>query len=154
MNETDIIRLGLEPGERVRLVTAAGDDIHREVNGLKVTVYNLPAGSCAAYYPECNALIPLWHHAERAKVPAAKSIPVRIERMTLTDRMMEAREGHTSPNAVNETPDAPAWKSDLPAGAQVAAWMVEDVVRRQPLRSLSAGLLTGVALAWAARRRR
>jgi hypothetical protein len=31
-----------------------------------------------AYHPECNSLIPLWHYADESKVPAAKSIPVRI----------------------------------------------------------------------------
>jgi hypothetical protein len=34
----------------------------------------------AGYYPECNPLIPLWHHAKDSKVPAAKSIAIRIER--------------------------------------------------------------------------
>jgi molybdopterin-dependent oxidoreductase alpha subunit len=151
MNQADITRLGFAPGERVRLVTEADDDIHREVNGFRVVIYNLPAGSCAAYYPECNALIPLWHHAERAKVPAAKSIPVRIEPMTLTDRMMEGRA--IPRNAGNTDPAPPRWQADLPAGAQVASWIAADVVRRQPLRSVAAGLLTGVTLIWAARRR-
>jgi hypothetical protein len=31
-----------------------------------------------AAYPECNVLIPLSHHAEESKVPAGKSVPVRI----------------------------------------------------------------------------
>ena len=30
--------------------------------------------------PECNPLIPLWHYAEESFVPAAKAIPVRLER--------------------------------------------------------------------------
>jgi hypothetical protein len=40
--------------------------------------YNIPEGCCAGYYPECNVLLPLWHHATRSKVPAAKSIPVSV----------------------------------------------------------------------------
>ncbi|WP_255220986.1 hypothetical protein [Herbaspirillum rubrisubalbicans] len=28
--------------------------------------------------PELNALIPLFHHARGSKVPAAKSIPIRL----------------------------------------------------------------------------
>jgi hypothetical protein len=43
-----------------------------------VTVYDLPPGTCAAYFPECNPVIPLFHYAEESKVPAAKSVPVRI----------------------------------------------------------------------------
>jgi hypothetical protein len=32
------------------------------------------------YYPECNPLIPLYHHAKSSLVPAAKSIPVRLSK--------------------------------------------------------------------------
>ena len=46
-------------------------------NGAKATTWEIT--SCiGGYYPECNPLIPLWHHAEGSKVPAAKSIPVRV----------------------------------------------------------------------------
>jgi hypothetical protein len=48
------------------------------MTGFRVTSYNIPAGNIGTYYPETNALIPLWHHAERSKVPAAKSVPVRV----------------------------------------------------------------------------
>jgi hypothetical protein len=40
--------------------------------------YDIPEGNVAGYYPECNPLIPLWHHAEGSDTPAAKSIPVRV----------------------------------------------------------------------------
>ena len=78
MCATDIARLGLADGQRVTLASAAGDGIEREVHGLRVTTYDLPPGSCAAYYPETNPVIPLSHHAEESKVPAAKSVPVRV----------------------------------------------------------------------------
>ena len=39
-------------------------------------VYDIPRGCVAGYYPECNPLIPLWHHAKESKVPAAKAIPI------------------------------------------------------------------------------
>ena len=65
-------------GDVVRLETAVDDGIHREVSGLRVVPYDIPEGCIGGYYPECNPLIPLWHHAEKSKVPAAKSIPVRI----------------------------------------------------------------------------
>jgi hypothetical protein len=32
----------------------------------------------AGYFPECNPLVPLAHHAEGSKVPAFKSVPVRL----------------------------------------------------------------------------
>ena len=60
------------------------------MSGLRVTPYDIPEGCCASYYPECNPLIPFWHHAEKSKVPAAKSIPIRIE--LLQRRQPEAAE--------------------------------------------------------------
>jgi hypothetical protein len=48
------------------------------VSGLMVVPYDIPEGNVAAYYPECNPLLPLWHHAEGSLTPAAKSIPVRV----------------------------------------------------------------------------
>jgi hypothetical protein len=31
--------------------------------GLQVVPFELPEGSVAGYYPECNPLLPLWHRA-------------------------------------------------------------------------------------------
>jgi anaerobic selenocysteine-containing dehydrogenase len=75
----DMKRLGLAEGDIVNAWTVA-DDATRTVHGLRVTRYDIPAGCAAAYYPECNALIPLWHHAKGSCVPAAKSIPIRLRR--------------------------------------------------------------------------
>jgi len=80
MNPNDIERLSLAEGETVGLRTVSDDGIDRHVDGFTVHTYDIPQGCIGGYYPECNPLIPLWHHAERSKVPAAKSIPVRIIR--------------------------------------------------------------------------
>lgn len=80
MNPNDVIRFGFSAGDSVTLVTVADDGVDRRLGGLTVLEYNIPEGCCAAYYPECNGLIPLWQHAEKSKVPAAKSVPVRILR--------------------------------------------------------------------------
>jgi anaerobic selenocysteine-containing dehydrogenase len=79
MHRNDIDRFGLHEGDMIKMICAAEDGVHREVRGFRVTPYDIPEGCCAGYYPECNPLIPVWHHAEKSKVPAAKSIPVRIE---------------------------------------------------------------------------
>ena len=76
----DAARFGLAEGDLVSLTTAVDDGRLRRVDGLRVTIQSVPDGCAASYYPECNPLIPLWHHAERSKVPAAKSVPVRITR--------------------------------------------------------------------------
>jgi anaerobic selenocysteine-containing dehydrogenase len=82
MNARDIARFGLAAGQEVTLSAFTLDDVKREVSGLRVHEYSIPDGCVGAYYPECNTLIPLWHHAERSKVPAAKSVPVVIKLAT------------------------------------------------------------------------
>ncbi|MCU1761645.1 FdhF/YdeP family oxidoreductase [Pseudomonas sp. 14P_8.1_Bac3] len=78
MHCNDIVRLGFEVGERVLLTTAVEPEVKRQVGPFEIIAYDIPEGCAAAYYPECNPLVPLWHHAERSKVPAAKSVPVRL----------------------------------------------------------------------------
>jgi molybdopterin-dependent oxidoreductase alpha subunit len=80
MNAADIARLDLSDGATVDVVTESTDQYVRAVKGLRIVKYNIPEGNCAGYYPELNVLIPLWHHDEQAKTPAAKAIPVRIAR--------------------------------------------------------------------------
>lgn len=78
MNSYDVARLGLAEGEEVTISTVSDDGVDRKLGGLKIVTYNIPRGCIGTYYPEANVLIPLWHHAERSKVPAAKSVPVRV----------------------------------------------------------------------------
>ncbi|HQT89900.1 MAG TPA: FdhF/YdeP family oxidoreductase [Acidiphilium sp.] len=81
MNRDDMARLDLDEGIEVALATATEDGVSRRMSGFRVTGYDIPSGCVATYYPETNALIPLWHYASRSKVPAAKSIPIRIVRI-------------------------------------------------------------------------
>jgi molybdopterin-dependent oxidoreductase alpha subunit len=78
MHSNDIDRFGLKEGTVVTLSTAVDDGVDRKVGGLRVVRYDIPEGCVAGYYPECNPLLPLWHHEEKSKTPAAKSIPVRV----------------------------------------------------------------------------
>lgn len=89
MNAADIARLGLAEGDQVTATTAVDDGHLRQVRGLRVTPFDVPAGCAAGYFPECNPLLPLAHHAEGSQVPAAKSIPVRFQ--------LESRAGTASP---------------------------------------------------------
>jgi len=79
MNETDMARLNVKKGDRVILSTVADDGVERKLGGLQVLPYAVPERCLVGYYPECNGLIPLWHYAKESKVPAAKSVPVRVE---------------------------------------------------------------------------
>ncbi|VWX63007.1 Protein YdeP [Burkholderiales bacterium 8X] len=79
LNRGDMARLGFAEGSLVDVCTAVDDGIRREVTSLRVTPYDIPPGCAAGYYPECNPLVPLAHHAEQSKVPASKAIPVRLK---------------------------------------------------------------------------
>lgn len=76
----DMAAAGLNEGDRVSLVGDHDDGVSRRLDGLRVHAYALPRGCIGAYYPEANVLMPVGHYAERSFVPAAKSVPVRIER--------------------------------------------------------------------------
>jgi anaerobic selenocysteine-containing dehydrogenase len=78
----DITKLGLNDGDLVTATTPAKDGMSRTVSGLRVTSYDIPRGCVAGYYPECNPLIPMSHHAKQSMVPAAKAIEVLLSRET------------------------------------------------------------------------
>jgi molybdopterin-dependent oxidoreductase alpha subunit len=80
MNATDIARLGFREGDLVTAQAHASDSVTRTVEGLRVTSYDIPEGCAAGYFPECNPLLPLWHHAAESMVPAAKSIAITLHR--------------------------------------------------------------------------
>jgi molybdopterin-dependent oxidoreductase alpha subunit len=78
INPADLQRLGLADGDNVTVATAVQDGVKRQVQDMRLIAFDIPPGCLAGYYPECNPLIPLWHHAKDSFVPAAKSIPVRL----------------------------------------------------------------------------
>jgi molybdopterin-dependent oxidoreductase alpha subunit len=78
MNANDIARDGLKEGQIVALESDAQDGKSRRREGLIVMPYSIPEGCLGAYYPECNVLMSVEHHAEESHVPAAKTVPVRI----------------------------------------------------------------------------
>ena len=80
LNQAEIARRGLADGDRVDLVTLSTDGVERRVRNFLVIAYSFPSGSCAAYYPETNPLIPLYAHDPMSFTPSSKGIPVRLER--------------------------------------------------------------------------
>ncbi|WP_149193210.1 FdhF/YdeP family oxidoreductase [Luteimonas suaedae] len=78
MCKRDIERLRLQEGQLVDLLSDHEDGIEREVGGLRVVSYDVPPGCIVGYYPECNPLLSVEHHAIDSHVPATKSIPVRV----------------------------------------------------------------------------
>ena len=78
VNAIDIIRLGFAEGQLVDVHGVAPDGIERCVRGLRLVAYDVPPGCIGGYYPECNPLLPLAHHAKESMVPAGKSIAVKL----------------------------------------------------------------------------
>ncbi|MFM0668982.1 FdhF/YdeP family oxidoreductase [Paraburkholderia sediminicola] len=85
MHQDDMTRRGFAEGETVCICTVSNDDVTREVDGMHVHAFDIPLGCIMGYYPECNRLIPLSHHAESSQVPASKSIPVRLRKSAVIE---------------------------------------------------------------------
>jgi molybdopterin-dependent oxidoreductase alpha subunit len=78
INREEMARLGLQEGQIVSLYSQVEDGNLRQVDGLKVTAYDLPDGTVAGYYPELNPLVPLSYHEKNSLTPAYKGVPVEI----------------------------------------------------------------------------
>ncbi|MDE1568613.1 FdhF/YdeP family oxidoreductase [Aquabacter sp. P-9] len=78
LSEAEMERRGLAEGDRVDIVTVSQDGIERAVRAFRVVPYAFPEGSCAAYYPETNPLVPLYAHDPQSFTPASKGVPVRL----------------------------------------------------------------------------
>jgi anaerobic selenocysteine-containing dehydrogenase len=80
LNKLEMQKRNLAEGDRVDVQTLSSDGIERIVRSLAIVPYNIPAGSCAAYYPETNPLIPLYSYDPQSGTPAAKAVPVVLKR--------------------------------------------------------------------------
>ncbi|AKN65043.1 FdhF/YdeP family oxidoreductase [Herbaspirillum seropedicae] len=78
MNLRDLQQHGLAAGDFVCAETVSADGVERRVPHLRVEPFDIPVGCVMGYFPELNRLIPLFHHARGSKVPAAKSVPIRL----------------------------------------------------------------------------
>ncbi len=74
----DMARLGLDEGELVDIVSVWVDGSERVAEDFRVVSYPTARGCAAAYYPECNVLVPLDSVAEGSNCPAFKGLVVRF----------------------------------------------------------------------------
>jgi formate dehydrogenase major subunit len=84
LNDKEIKRRGLAPEDRVDIHTLSSDGIERVVRAFKIVRYNIPDGSCAAYYPEANTLLPLHLYDPVSGTPSAKAIPVILKSTSIS----------------------------------------------------------------------
>lgn len=80
----DLDAHGFVGGDEVDLISVWNDG-ERVARSFRLVEYDIPLGCLASYFPETNPLVPLQHHAERARTPASKAIPVRLRRSVRAD---------------------------------------------------------------------
>ena len=77
LNEADLERRGLLPGQRVD-ITSHFEGETRKAEGFLAVPYDIPEGCAGAYFPEANVLVPIGSVAARSNTPAYKSLVVTI----------------------------------------------------------------------------
>jgi anaerobic selenocysteine-containing dehydrogenase len=80
MNQRELEKRGLHPGERANIVALSTDGIQRIIRSFKVIEYSLPDGCCGAYYAGVNPLVPLYAFEPQSRTPSYKSLPVTVPR--------------------------------------------------------------------------
>jgi len=78
--QADLDDHGLRDGDVVDLVGEWHDDVERRAPRFRLVTYDVPRGTCAAYFPETNVLVPLDSVADGSATPTSKSIVIRLER--------------------------------------------------------------------------
>ena len=66
-------------GDVVDVVSEAADGTERRAEAFRLVAYDVARGTCAAYFPEANVLVPLSAVAEESNTPASKAVIVRFE---------------------------------------------------------------------------
>ena len=75
----DLAVLGLADGQVVDVISTDRSGRERRAERFRLVSYDVARGTCAAYFPEANVLVPLDAVAEESNTPASKAIPVRFE---------------------------------------------------------------------------
>ncbi len=74
----DLSELGRSDAEVVDVVSVH-DGVERRAERFRLVAYEVARGTCAAYFPEANVLVPLDSVASESNTPTSKSIVVRFD---------------------------------------------------------------------------
>ena len=80
VHAADLAELGWADGDVVDVVGEWDDGVARRAPGFRLVAYDVARGTCAAYFPETNVLVPLGSVAEESNTPTSKAVVVRFER--------------------------------------------------------------------------
>ena len=79
VNPVDLEARNIGDGDIVDIVSEFRDGVERRAERFRIVSYPTALGTCAAYFPEANVLVPLDSVAEGSGTPTSKSIVVRFE---------------------------------------------------------------------------
>ncbi|VXC57298.1 putative oxidoreductase; putative molybdoenzyme [Pantoea brenneri] len=84
INAEEAEKRQLRVGDRVDLMALDpdGNPTSRQMKNLTIVIIDMAPGSVGAYYPEANVMVPLDSHDTQSGIPAYKSIPVTMTRVT------------------------------------------------------------------------
>ena len=75
----DLEDLGWADGDHVDIVSEWTDQVERRAERFRLVAYDVARGTCAAYFPEANVLVPLDSVADESNTPTSKAVVVRFE---------------------------------------------------------------------------
>jgi anaerobic selenocysteine-containing dehydrogenase len=78
VHPADLADLGLDDAQVVDVV-GIHDGVERRAERFRLVAYEVARGTCAAYFPEANVLVPLDSVAVESNTPTSKSIVVRFD---------------------------------------------------------------------------
>jgi molybdopterin-dependent oxidoreductase alpha subunit len=84
INAEEAEKRQLRVGDRVDLMALDpdGNPTSRQMKNLTIVIIDMASGSVGAYYPEANVMVPLDSHDTKSGIPAYKSIPIAMTRVT------------------------------------------------------------------------
>ncbi|PEI06357.1 CbbBc protein [Pantoea agglomerans] len=84
INAEEAEKRELRVGDRVDLMALdpEGNPTSRQMKNLTIVIIDMAPGSVGAYYPEANVMVPLDSHDTKSGIPAYKSIPIAMTRVT------------------------------------------------------------------------
>ncbi|MEO6629931.1 MAG: molybdopterin dinucleotide binding domain-containing protein, partial [Aquihabitans sp.] len=75
----DLADMGWADGDHIDVVSEWRDGVDRRARRFRLVSYPVARGTCAAYFPEANVLVPLDSVADESNQPTSKAIVVRFE---------------------------------------------------------------------------
>ena len=75
----DLAERGLADGDEVEVISRDRAGVERRGGAFRLVAYDVARGTCAAYFPEANVLVPLDSVAAESNTPVSKAVAVRFE---------------------------------------------------------------------------